>query len=167
MILRTWILAFYPNFIPTIRLATKASSSSLVDGKNKSSHHLWSRWYSKPVDHFLRAYKADIQCRTNGLDPIDQDGFWVHAHEFSEETIYKDDIFKVEAFGLAHGGKRGAFRFRFLILDKVIVVSGDTAPDDNIPKYYKEADAFIHEEYSQKGFIPKESGLAALQQDSP
>lgn len=107
------------------------------------------------TDHILRAYESDIQYRLKGSEPINQTGWQVHVHEFRGGTIFEDDVIKVEAFPVTHGSMNNAFGFRFVTPDKVIVVSGDTAPCDTIQDFSKRADVLIHEVYSQKGFSQK------------
>ena len=103
------------------------------------------------TDHILRAYEIDIQYRISGLEPISRDGWQVHVHEFKEGVVYKDENIKVEAFPVTHGDMRDSFGFRFSTPDKVIVLSGDTAPCDNLLKFSMGADILIHEVYSQEG----------------
>jgi ribonuclease Z len=100
-------------------------------------------------ENILEAYKADIDYRLNGLEPANENGWKVNTHEFAEDgTIYQDSLVKVEAFKVVHGGWKNAFGFRFTTPDKIIVISGDTRPCDNILKYAEGADILIHEVYS-------------------
>jgi len=100
----------------------------------------------------LNAYKQDIQYRIEGLEPINETGWRVDAHEIFEGIIFQDDNIKVEAFSVTHGTMENAFGFRFTTPDKTIVISGDTSSCDNIISFSKDADILIHEVYSQKGF---------------
>ncbi len=72
-----------------------------------------------------------------------------------EGVIYKDSNITVEAFPVPHGSWPNAWGFRFTTPDKVIVVSGDSAPSDMVVEYAKEADILIHEVYYKKGFDTK------------
>ena len=108
------------------------------------------------TDHILKAYQVDIQYRLDGLEPINQKGWQVIVHEITEGTIYADDLIIVEAFLVSHGSLKNAFGFRFTTPDKKIVISGDTAPCDNILKFSQDADILIHEVYSHKGFSLKD-----------
>lgn len=99
--------------------------------------------------NIVKAYKADIDYRLNGLEPANKNGWKVNTHEFAEDgIIYKDSLVKVEAFKVIHGSWKNAFGFRFTTADKTIVISGDTRPCGNILKYSKGADILIHEVYS-------------------
>jgi len=107
------------------------------------------------TSHILEAYEEDIRYRIYGLEPANNEGWRVNAHEIEEGLIYTDANVKVEAFKVEHGSWPNAYGFRFTTPDKVIVISGDTRPCDNILKYAKGADILIHEIYSQSGFDKK------------
>lgn len=100
----------------------------------------------------VQAYSADIRYRVDGLEPANDSGWRVNAHEIDEGVIFEDDNVKVEAFRVRHGTWENAFGFRFTTPDRVIVISGDAAPDARIEEYAKGADILIHEVYSVEGF---------------
>ncbi|MBW1717207.1 MAG: MBL fold metallo-hydrolase [Candidatus Aminicenantes bacterium] len=104
------------------------------------------------TQNILKAYKEDIKYRLYGTEPANDKGWRVHTHEIKPGMIYSDAQMKVEAFEVNHGTWPHAFGFRFITPDKIIVISGDTAPCDNIIEFAKSADILIHEVYSQKGF---------------
>lgn len=104
------------------------------------------------ADHVLKAYEADIRYRVDGLEPANDQGWRVNAHEIDEGTIFEDDNVTVEAFRVRHGTWENAFAYRFTTPDRVIVVSGDVAPDPRITEMAKGADILIHEVYSVEGF---------------
>jgi len=108
------------------------------------------------TEHILRAYRDDIKYRLYGLEPVNNEGWRVNAHEIREGIVYEDSAVKVEAFPVRHGTWPNAYGFRFTTADKVIVISGDTAPCDNIIKYGQGADLLIHEVYYNKGFDQKD-----------
>jgi len=97
--------------------------------------------------NILEAYREDIRYRLYGLEPANDRGWRVNAHAIKEGVVYKDANVKAEAFPVRHGSWPNAFGFRFTTPDKVIVISGDTRPCDNIVKYGKGADILIHEVY--------------------
>ncbi len=105
--------------------------------------------------HILEAYRDDIKYRLYGLEPANNQGWRVNAHEIEEGVVYKDKYVKVEAFPVNHGSWPNAFGYRFTTPDKVIVISGDTMPCENILKYGRKADILIHEVYYKKGFDTK------------
>lgn len=106
--------------------------------------------------HILKAYRDDIKYRVYGLEPTNNEGWRVNAHEISEGLVYEDKHVTVDAFLVKHGTWPNAFGYRFRTPDKVIVISGDTAPCDNIVEYSQGADILIHETYSTKAFNAKD-----------
>ena len=102
--------------------------------------------------HVLEAYRADIDYRVNGLEPANNEGWRVNTHPVEEGVVFEDDNVKVEAFRVRHGTWKDAFGYRFTTPDRVIVISGDAAPDENLERYAKGADILIHEVYSVEGF---------------
>ena len=90
-------------------------------------------------DEFILDYKATIG-----------------SNIYVKDLHYKDKNVKVEAFLVKHGTWPNAYGFRFTTPDKVIVISGDTAPCKNIIKYSKGADILIHEVYYKKGYDTKD-----------
>jgi ribonuclease Z len=107
------------------------------------------------TNNILNAYEEDIKYRLYGLEPANDLGWRVNSHEIKEGLIYEDDNIKVDAFLVEHGSWPNAYGFRFTAPDKVIVISGDARPSDNIVKYSKGADILIHEVYYKKGFDTK------------
>jgi ribonuclease BN (tRNA processing enzyme) len=104
------------------------------------------------TDHILKAYRADIQYRLHGLEPINHRGWHVNVHEMDEGIIYSDANVKVEAFQVQHGTWPYAYGFRFSTPDKRIVISGDTAPCENILQFSHRVDILLHEVYYQETF---------------
>lgn len=108
------------------------------------------------TDNILKAYNDDIKYRLYGLEPANNQGWRVNAHEISEGLVYEDDKVKAEAFLVKHGSWPNAYGYRFTTPDKVIVISGDTAPCKNIIEYSQGADILIHEVYFKKAFDQKD-----------
>lgn len=108
------------------------------------------------ASHVLDAYRADITYRLNGLEPANEDGWRVNTHTVEEGVVFEDDNVKVEAFRVRHGTWENAFGYRFTTPDRVIVISGDAAPDENVEKHTQGADILIHEVYSVAGFQRRE-----------
>lgn len=108
------------------------------------------------TSRLLNAYEMDIQYRLLGLEPINHKGWQVIVHEIQEGLIYMDENLKVEAFLVSHGTWKNAYGFRFTTPHKIIVISGDTAPCENILKYSIGADVLIHEVYSHKGLLKRD-----------
>lgn len=110
---------------------------------------------NKMTNYILKAYEDDIKYRLYGLEPANNLGWRVNSHEITEGEIYKDENIKVEAFLVIHGSWPNAYGFRFTTPDKIIVISGDTAPCENILKYSQGVDILIHEVYYKKGYDKK------------
>jgi len=101
------------------------------------------------TDHILEAYREDIRYRLYGMEPANNEGWRVNAHEFREEgVVYRDSNVTVEAFPVQHGTWPNAWGYRFTTPDRVIVISGDTRPTEKIVEYARGADILIHEVYS-------------------
>lgn len=105
--------------------------------------------------HILAAYREDIRYRSYGLEPANNRGWRVDAHEVKEGVVYTDRNVKVEAFPVLHGSWPNAWGYRFTTPDKVIVISGDTRPSENLVTNAKGADILIHEVYAQAKFEGK------------
>lgn len=123
--------------------------SPWIDGRNEPLEVYGPEGIKEMTAHILKAYQEDIKYRLYGLQPVNNQGWRVHAHEITEGPIYEDENVKVEAFHVKHGSWPNAFGFRFHTPDKIIVISGDTRPCENIVKYGQGADILIHEVYYQ------------------
>jgi len=110
------------------------------------------------ADHVLQAYEADIRYRIDGLEGANDEGWRVNVHEVADGVVYEDDNVSVEALRIRHGSWANAFAYRFTTPDRVIVISGDAAPDEKLEAMAKEADILIHEVYSVEGFQRREPG---------
>ena len=104
------------------------------------------------ASHVLEAYRADIDYRVYGLEPANNTGWRVNAHTVEEGVVFEDDNVTVEAFRVRHGTWPNAYGYRFTTPDRVIVISGDAAPDEAVERFAKGADILIHEVYSVEGF---------------
>jgi len=102
--------------------------------------------------HILEAWQNDIEVRLNGLEPANPDGYRVNTHEIEGGLIYEDELVRVTAFPVKHGAWDQAFGYRFETPDRVVVISGDTAPTDALVEHARGCDVLIHEVYSQAGF---------------
>jgi ribonuclease BN (tRNA processing enzyme) len=102
---------------------------------------------SEMTDHILAAYRRDIRERIDGLEPANERGHQAIAHEVEPGVVYQDRNVLVEAFPVSHGSWT-AFGYRFQTPDRVIVVSGDTAPTETIVERSRGCDLLLHEVYS-------------------
>lgn len=108
------------------------------------------------ASNILEAYRADIDYRVYGLEPANDTGWRVNTHTVEEGVVFEDDNVTVEAFRVRHGTWPNAFGYRFTTPDRVIVISGDAAPDEALERYAAGADILIHEVYSVEGFQKRE-----------
>ncbi len=104
------------------------------------------------VDHILAAYKEDISMRLYGNQPSNTEGYKVNVFEIEPGVIYKDKKISVRAFQVNHGSWDYAYGYRIETPDRVIVISGDTAPSEELIKNAEGCDVLIHEVYSEAGF---------------
>jgi ribonuclease BN (tRNA processing enzyme) len=103
------------------------------------------------TEHILAAYREDIRERLEGLEPANDTGYLVSAHEIEPGIVYRDVNVQVEAFPVRHGSWP-AFGFKFHTADRTIVISGDTAPTEGMVEASRGCDVLIHEVYSVAGF---------------
>lgn len=124
-----------------------------VMGRNAPLQVYGPEGTDKLTSNILKAYEDDIRYRVYGTEMANDLGWRVNSHEFMKEgIIYQDDNVKVEAFPVTHGTWPNAWGFRFTTPDKVIVISGDTTPNEKVIEYAKGADILIHEVYSKAAF---------------
>ena len=122
-----------------------------VVGRNKPLKVYGPKGTRAMTNHIHAAYSEDIKERVNGLEHSNDRGYRVKVQEINAGLIYEDKRVKVEAFPVNHGSW-SCFGFKFFTPDRTIVISGDTAPTENLVDYYKNCDVLIHEVYSSKAF---------------
>jgi ribonuclease BN (tRNA processing enzyme) len=108
-------------------------------------------WGPPPLEKMTRLFfemnAYDIQTRIadEGRVPIVP---LVHVHELSEGgDVMQDPNLKVTAALVRHPPVAPAFGYRFDARDRSIVVSGDTAPSDNLIELARGADVLVHDAY--------------------
>ena len=131
--------AGYPDLILTPWILVERTRSPFMDRRD----------FKNMTRHVLDAWKIDIANRVNGIDRLPRVGCRVNVHEIERGVIYTDRNIRVIAFPVRHGTLTNAFGFRFEAPNKVIVISGDTAPTPNLAKHCNGCDVLIHEAYSQ------------------
>jgi len=110
---------------------------------------------NRMTKHILAAYQSDIRERLDGLEPANQTGHAVRSFEVEPGVVYRDDRVTVEAFAVNHG-IGPAYGYRFTSPDRVIVVSGDTAPFERWTEAYAGCDVLVHEVQSAEGLSRRE-----------
>ena len=123
-----------------------------VLGRNQPLEVFGPVGISAMTDHIIAAYEQDIRLRLDGLEPANDRGYRVNAHEVEAGPIYADPNVIVSAFSVSHGSWPSAFGYKFVADDKTIVISGDARPSESIVEQCNGCDILIHEVYSQAGF---------------
>ena len=111
-------------------------------------------------ENILEAYREDIRVRVGGAEMLDPIGVRVVPHEITEvrSLVYQDDLVSVEAFAVPHGTWEHAFGFKFVTVDRTVVVSGDTGPFDGLVEIARDADVLLHEAYTSAAFYRRNLG---------
>jgi ribonuclease BN (tRNA processing enzyme) len=104
------------------------------------------------TSHVMEAWKEDMDIRLNGLEHGNREAYVVHAHEVQPGEVYRDARVRVVAVPVSHGSWKYAYAYRFEAGGKVIVISGDTTPNDRLAEAAKGCDILVHEVYSRKGW---------------
>ena len=100
--------------------------------------------------HIEKAWEEDIRLRLHGLEEANTTGYKVNVHEIQPGIVYRDDNVTVTAFPVKHGTWKYAFGYRFDTKDRRIVISGDTAPTDEVVKACDGCDVLLHEVFNPK-----------------
>jgi ribonuclease BN (tRNA processing enzyme) len=100
------------------------------------------------TEHVLAAYRVDLD---NRMAERGEKSVLVEPHEIQPGVVYRDAKVTVTAFNVPHGDLI-AYGYRFQTPDRVIVISGDSSPSDNIVKACDGCDILIHEHYSVASF---------------
>jgi len=116
----------------------------------------WTAGLSTPVDTWgppplekmtklffeMNAYDIETRISNEGRVPIVP---LVHVHEIRDDgAVMVDDNVKVTAALVDHPPVVPAFGYRFDARDRSIVISGDTAPSDNLVRLARGADVLVH-----------------------
>lgn len=101
--------------------------------------------------HIERAFADDVRVRREGLEQANSTGYQVKVHEIRPGIVYRDQNVTVTAFLVKHGIWKEAYGYTFETKDRKIVISGDTAPTDEVVKACNGCDLLLHEVYNAKG----------------
>ena len=104
------------------------------------------------VHHLEKAYRRDVRVRLRGLEPANENGYRVEVREVEPGVVYEDERVRVIAFPVKHGAWGEAFGYRFETRDRIIVISGDTAPTEAVVDHCRECDVLVHEVYAHSGW---------------
>jgi len=104
------------------------------------------------ADGMMKFYDADIHIRRDLTELLPAAGATIETHIVHEGVVYEDARVRVTAFNVDHRPVEPAFGYRFDCAGKIIVISGDTRPSDNLIRHAKGADILIHEAYLPEYF---------------
>ena len=118
-------------------------------------------WGPPPLEKMTRlffemnAYDINTRIADEGRVPLAP---LVHVHELSEGgVVMQDENVKVTAALVHHPPVVPSFGYRFDAPDRSIVISGDTAPSDNLIRLAQGADVLVHDAL----YVPGVDRLAA------
>ena len=130
--------------------------SPWVLGRKESLNAYGPPGLRKMTQHIEKAWSEDIAVRRHGFEQANATGYRVIVHEISAGVVYRDEHVTVTAFPVKHGIWRYAYGYRFETKDRRIVISGDTAPTDEVVKMCDGCDLLLHEIYNPHGNELKE-----------
>ncbi|MGW5644296.1 MBL fold metallo-hydrolase [Saccharopolyspora sp. NPDC003752] len=112
---------------------------------------------ARMTEHFFAMNRFDIDTRIadEGLPTLDD---LVVPHEITAEgVVHEDENVRVTAALVHHPPIRTALAYRFDTTDRSIVISGDTAPSENLVRLARAADVLVHEVM----YVPAVNDMAA------
>ena len=89
----------------------------------------------------MNAYDIDTRIANEGRVPLVP---LVHVSKLEGGLVMRDENVRVTATLVRHPPVVPAFAYRFDAVDRSIVISGDTAPSDNLLKLAQGADVLVH-----------------------
>jgi len=109
----------------------------------------------------MNAYDINLRITDEGRVPLAP---LVHVHELSQGgLVMQDENVKVTATLVHHPPVVPAFGYRFDAADRSIVISGDTAPSDNLIQLAQGADVLVHDAL----YVPGVERLVARVPNAP
>jgi ribonuclease BN (tRNA processing enzyme) len=116
------------------------------------------RGLRRMTEHIEKAWSEDVKLRLGGLEEANSTGYKVNVHEIADtragapapHVVYRDANVTVSAFPVKHGTWKYAYGYRFDTKDRRIVISGDTAPTEEVVKACDGCDVLLHEVFNPK-----------------
>ena len=105
--------------------------------------------------HLEQAYQADIHIRRDLDELLPQSGIDIVAEDIAEGFEYTHGDARVIVFDVDHRPVTPAFGYRVEYKGKVVVLSGDTRPCENLVKHAQGADLLIHEIIAPQAFLKR------------
>jgi ribonuclease BN (tRNA processing enzyme) len=103
------------------------------------------------TDHIEKAWTEDVKIRQRGLEEANATGYKVNVHEIRPGVVYRDEYVTVTAFPVKHGIWKEAYGYKFETRDRKIVISGDTAPSNEVIEACGGCDVLLHEVFNPHG----------------
>jgi len=125
--------------------------SPWVLGRKEALEAYGPRGLKNMTTHIEKAWTEDVQVRRRGLEQANAFGYKVNVHEIRAGVVYRDPNVTVTAFPVKHGIWKEAFGYKFETRDRKIVISGDTAPSDEVVKACDGCDVLLHEVFNPHG----------------
>jgi ribonuclease Z len=122
-------------------------STTWVMGGKRPLQVYGPRGTKEMIDGLLKFYADDIHIRRDLVEQLAPDGAKIDVHIVEEGTLYKDADITITAFNVDHRPVEPAFGYKFESEGKTIVISGDTAPSENLVKFARSANILVHEVY--------------------
>lgn len=115
---------------------------------------------SDMMAHLEQAYQADIHIRRDLDELLPQAGIDIVAQDIAEGFEYTLGDVRVIVFDVDHRPVTPAFGYRIECNGRVVALSGDTRPCDNLVKYAQGADLLIHEIIAPQAFMKRAAQMA-------
>ncbi|MGB9072117.1 MAG: MBL fold metallo-hydrolase [Terriglobales bacterium] len=125
--------------------------SPWVLGRKEPLEAYGPRGLKRMTEHIEKAWAEDVQVRRQGLEEANASGYKVNVHEIGPGVVYRDENVTVTAFRVKHGTWKEAYGYKFETKDRRIVISGDTAPTDEVVRACDGCDVLLHEVYNPHG----------------
>jgi ribonuclease BN (tRNA processing enzyme) len=125
--------------------------SPWVLGRKEPLEAYGPRGLKSMTAHIEKAWREDMQVRRHGLEQANANGYKVRVHAIQPGVVYRDENVTVTAFPVKHGIWKEAYGYKFETKDRRIVISGDTAPTDEVVKACDGCDVLLHEVYNPHG----------------
>ena len=130
--------------------------SPWVLGRKESLEAYGPKGLKSMTEHIEKAWHEDVQVREQGLAQANAGGYRVKVHAIRPGVVYRDENVTVTAFPVKHGIWKEAYGYKFETKDRRIVISGDTAPSDEVVKACNGCDVLLHEVFNPHGEELKE-----------
>jgi ribonuclease BN (tRNA processing enzyme) len=125
--------------------------SPWVLGRKEALEAYGPRGLKSMTSHIEKAWAEDVRTRRQGLEQANATGYKVNVHEIQAGVVYRDSNVTVTAFPVRHGTWKEAYGYKFETRDRKIVISGDTAPSDEVVKACDGCDVLLHEVFNPRG----------------